>query len=188
MVNSRPHSEALLVAGARHGIRTTLANADKARNIALEVARRLHRSQAGQPPDTNGHYDPGLAGGDAGLAVLFGYLDRIFPQDGWDKIAHEVVLRISKSLSRSSGEYIGLFGGLAGLAFITYVRWSSFVAILRWPARSVSAYRGCFVAQMPWPWQELHSLKDMALLVKKTTTLITGISGVQPHISPVQSQ
>jgi lantibiotic biosynthesis protein len=95
----------------------TLANADKARAIALEVAGRLQRRQT---QNANGRCSASLAGGDAGLAVLFGYLDRCFPKDGWDKIAHEAVLRIGGTVSASSDRSVGLFGGLAGLAYATW--------------------------------------------------------------------
>jgi lantibiotic biosynthesis protein len=94
----------------------TVPNASNARSIALEVAHRLQRtrSQEDEP------YDASLARGDAGLAVLFGHFDRCFPNDGWDKVAHEAVLRINQNLSPSSPSPIGLFGGLAGLAFATW--------------------------------------------------------------------
>jgi lantibiotic modifying enzyme len=94
-----------------------LTQDNRARAVAVEVARRLQRTQ-GQ--STNGHYDPSLAAGDAGLAVLFAYLDRIFPNDEWDKVAHQSVLRIGESLRGPAGRSIGLFGGLAGLAFATW--------------------------------------------------------------------
>ena len=93
---------------------TTLAEADSARSIALEVISRLEvpRAQQGEQ-----HLEPSLAGGAAGLAVLLGYLDRCSPADGWDKAAHAAVLRMSQSLAVAPTPPIGLFGGLAGAAF-----------------------------------------------------------------------
>lgn len=102
---------------AQAGHSGTPAQADRARAIAVDVAHRLHWSQA---QNRNEHYDPSLAAGDAGLAVLFGYLDRIFPDDAWDKVAHQAVLRISESIGGPAERSIGLFGGLAGWAFATW--------------------------------------------------------------------
>lgn len=96
---------------------STPTSVGRARAIALEVVSRLQRNQT---QSAKGPFSPSLAGGDAGLAVLFGYLDRIYPTDGWDKIAHQTILRINESLPASSGRSIGLFGGLAGLAFATW--------------------------------------------------------------------
>src|SRR5579871_2444982 len=88
-----------------------VANGGNARPAALEVAQRLQR----RLPEASGTRDASLACGDAGLAILFGYFDRCFPGAGWDKIAHQAILRATQNIG--PGQAIGLFGGLSGLAY-----------------------------------------------------------------------
>jgi lantibiotic modifying enzyme len=92
-------------------------NAKHASALALEVAQRLQEtlSQNGEEPR-----DPSLACGDAGLAVLYGYLDRCFPTDNWDRVAHKAVQRVTRSMNSSANPSIGFFGGLSGVAFVTW--------------------------------------------------------------------
>jgi len=92
----------------------TLAKRDRARAVALAVTDRLQYSRM-QP--ANGDFGPSLAGGDAGLAVLFGYLARCSLDDAWEKTAHAAALRMGASLAARPGPPVGLFGGLAGVAF-----------------------------------------------------------------------
>jgi lantibiotic modifying enzyme len=151
---------------------TTLTSADRARSTALEVARRL---QVNQAKNTNGHYDPSLAGGDAGLAVLFGYLDRISPNDGWDKIAHEAVSRIAISIGSSQERSIGLFGGLAGLAFATsYLsRCDTRYRRARLTIEDALLPRGVLLAE---------SLAKRYGLPVEDYDVVTGISGVAAYL------
>jgi len=88
--------------------------ADSARSTALAVVDRVQRFRLHQPQED---FDPSLAGGDAGLAVLFGYLARCAPGDGWENVAHAAVLRMSRGLATMRTPPIGMFGGLAGIAF-----------------------------------------------------------------------
>jgi lantibiotic biosynthesis protein len=148
----------------------TLTTADRARASALEVVRRLQRN----PTElTNEHYDPSLAGGDAGLAVLFGYLDRIFPAEGWDKIAHQAVLRISASIGTEQS--VGLFGGLSGLAFATW-----------YLSRSDSRYRRARLAieevLLPRAVILAESLTSRYGIPVEDYDVVTGISGVAAYL------
>jgi hypothetical protein len=58
-----------------------------------------------------------VAQGDAGLALMYGYFDACFPDQGWDHVAHKWIERATRgaqALERLPG---GLFEGLSGLAF-----------------------------------------------------------------------
>jgi lantibiotic biosynthesis protein len=88
------------------------SSADRARAVALEIVKRLRDPQRNKPGDIS------LACGEAGFAVLYGYLDRCFPNCGWDRVAHEAVLRIGDQISPY--QPLGLFGGLAGWAYATW--------------------------------------------------------------------
>jgi lantibiotic modifying enzyme len=89
-----------------------LSNLDAARSIAREVAMRVQADAA-----CNATNDTSLASGDLGLAILFGYLDRCFPGERWDEVAH---LYLQKANSRIASAEIGLYGGLSGFAFASW--------------------------------------------------------------------
>ena len=57
-----------------------------------------------------------IAQGEAGLALTCGYLDRCFPTEGWDVVAHDFLAAAAQS---AQGIRLppALFGGLGGLGF-----------------------------------------------------------------------
>jgi hypothetical protein len=62
-------------------------------------------------------WDPiGVAEGDAGVAMLCGYLDACFPDEGWDAVGHRLLDSCVSALERVGVGHSGLFGGLSGLA------------------------------------------------------------------------
>jgi lantibiotic biosynthesis protein len=100
-----------------------------ARELALVIADRLRRPieveaavlearlQSSLPKRSPQWAGYGLAQGYAGLALLFGHLDRCFPGDGWDTVAHQH-LEIAAHDATTRGHLPpGLFTGLGGLAF-----------------------------------------------------------------------
>jgi lantibiotic modifying enzyme len=140
--------------------------------VALEVVRRLERDQSSH---TNQFYDPGLAGGDAGLAVLFGFLDRMFPAEGWDKTAHQMVQRISAGVGPSSEASIGLFGGLSGLAFaLSYLS--------RGDTRYRRARQSIDEILLPRAVRLAESLGCSCGLPVEDFDVVTGISGVSAYL------
>ena len=73
---------------------------------ALEVAERLRgRNDA----------EPGLDGS-AGKAVLFGQLDRIAQDDGWDRPAHAALTDAVRGIESTGRNHPGLFVGHTGVA------------------------------------------------------------------------
>lgn len=60
--------------------------------------------------------------GDAGLALLFGQLDRCYPDQSWDRVAHSYLTSAGRSLESVPGAQLppGLISGLAGLCFTTH--------------------------------------------------------------------
>ena len=150
----------------------TLAAADRSRAIALEVVRRLQDYPSRSASEFCG---PSLAGGEAGLTVLFGYLDRIFPQDGWDKTAHESALRLADSIGGSAERSIGLFGGLAGHAYaISYL------------SRGDTRYRRARAAVedvlLPRASVLAESLASRHGIPVEDYDVVTGVSGVAAYL------
>lgn len=101
------------------------AAAIQATNIALEVARRscqlTHIQRAREARDAEGNpyvgwHSPSVAGGDAGIALLAGYVHDCFPENGWDAIAHTY---LSKAIDAYNFHFpdLSLFTGVTGLAF-----------------------------------------------------------------------
>jgi lantibiotic modifying enzyme len=65
------------------------------------------------------HWDPvSLAQGDAGIAVACDYFSRCFGDPDFKTAAHDYLARSAETYSRSHQAAIGMFGGLAGLAFV----------------------------------------------------------------------
>ncbi|WP_371476672.1 lanthionine synthetase C family protein [Kitasatospora sp. NBC_00315] len=59
------------------------------------------------------------AQGTCGLALAFGHLDRCLPGEGWDSVAHHHLARAVATTAREPVAGLGLFAGLAGMAFTT---------------------------------------------------------------------
>jgi lantibiotic biosynthesis protein len=67
------------------------------------------------------HWMPhGLAQGYAGLALLWGQLDRCFPEDGWDVVAHQHIEIAAHGAATQTCIAPGAFGGLTGLVFAAW--------------------------------------------------------------------
>jgi lantibiotic modifying enzyme len=63
-----------------------------------------------------------VAYGDAGLALFFGQMDRCFPNQSWDRVAHTYIANAGRALEAvpTSRLYPAMIGGLAGLCFTTH--------------------------------------------------------------------
>ena len=59
----------------------------------------------------------GFAQGYAGLALLWGQLDRCFPNEGWDAVAHEHLQIAAEGTASQLWLTPGAFSGIGGLAF-----------------------------------------------------------------------
>jgi hypothetical protein len=106
-------------------------SAGAAISVALDVAGRLRdlacvaaalaaaADQTAFPESI--HWEPyGVAQGDAGLAVLCGYLDACFPDQGWDVTGHELLAGGVLAAGWSGQIPPGIFGGTSGLAFAAW--------------------------------------------------------------------
>ncbi len=58
-----------------------------------------------------------IAQGDAGVALMFGVFDTCFPDQGWDRVAHQWIERASTGTAADDRPLGGLFEGISGLAF-----------------------------------------------------------------------
>jgi lantibiotic biosynthesis protein len=105
------------------------ADAERARNVALEVASRLvdptlvdatlarsGRALAEAGAQARGWSGPGLSGANCAVALLCAQLDRAEPGAGWDRRGH-VALSVAAEAAGRNGTPLGLFEGLAGLGF-----------------------------------------------------------------------
>src|ERR1700722_12171144 len=64
------------------------------------------------------HWRPSeIAQGDAGLALLFTYLDLCYPGEGYRQAAHDRLKLAAAYAEREAAQENGLWAGLAGLAF-----------------------------------------------------------------------
>ena len=102
--------------------------AGRALEVAREVAERLRARErllaANRAAAEQTHYpktvywEPlGVAQGDAGLALTCSYLDACFPGEGWDDTGHAYLTCAVEAAQGGADPPLGLFAGLAGLAF-----------------------------------------------------------------------
>jgi len=100
-------------------------------SVAWQVANRLAdpglvqaavRAAVGQTAFPRAVYwEPhGVAQGDAGLAIMCQYLDACFAGQGWNVVGHEYLSRAARCAARAEHLSIGMFSGLAGLAFAAW--------------------------------------------------------------------
>lgn len=67
------------------------------------------------------HWQPySVSQGYAGLAILCGYLDTCFSDEGWDTIGHHFIELAADDAVQQSYLPVGMFSGLSGLAFATW--------------------------------------------------------------------
>lgn len=99
-----------------------------ARNIAQRLCDDTTLSTAVQVmPQQTSHSigrswePPAIAEGDAGIVILCAQLDTCFPNEGWDRVAHAHLTRAVQAAQESSTIQAGLFTGLSGLAFATWL-------------------------------------------------------------------
>jgi lantibiotic modifying enzyme len=85
--------------------------ADRALSVAMDVAERVRGAAREVRPDSP------LAGGGAGIALLYGQLDRHQPDQGWDVTAHDF-LRVGVRQAEQAGWMgPGLLVGFGGVAY-----------------------------------------------------------------------
>ena len=83
---------------------------------AVEKAAAAACTQTAFPRTT--HWIPyTISQGYAGLAVLWGYLDSCFAEEGWDLIGRKHLELAVRGAETFPGVPVGLFSGLSGLAF-----------------------------------------------------------------------
>lgn len=89
--------------------------AEAAIQRVLEVAELIRQ----QTVRDNMQYVGSLEGA-AGVAVLYGQLDRVYPDQGWDVAAHEFLAGAVRDIERTANAEPGLFNGLGGIAFTAW--------------------------------------------------------------------
>lgn len=90
-----------------------LSDPDRVHHIATVA------NSQGQPRSVR-HWSPtDCSYGDASLALLFGQMDRCFPDRGWDLLAHQYIELAARDLEQQAIHWLspGMFGGFAGLCF-----------------------------------------------------------------------
>jgi hypothetical protein len=106
------------------------SSSERAVEAALHVAARLRdpadaeaaavaAAAQSQFPAFNHWFAPSLAQGNAGLAVLWAYLDGCYPDRGWDVVGKRHLEIAARAAERASSG-TGMFSGLAGLAFAAW--------------------------------------------------------------------
>jgi hypothetical protein len=117
-----------------------------------------------------------IAQGDAGLALMCGYLDACFPDEGWDATAHQYLTLAARGAQQSGYLATGMFGGLSGFAFAA---WSL--------SRQGTRYKKLLAAIEPTLLSQTVELADTLSRQKQSVSvgqfdLISGLSGVGAYL------
>lgn len=109
--------------------------------------------EAGASPETWSRRGSGLAGGDAGLAFFFHYLDRARPERGHEDTALDLLERAIEGTGNLQAPP-GLYGGFSGVAWtLEHLRGRLFEAEDgEDPGMEVAAVLAEFLDRSPWPW------------------------------------
>ncbi|KEO83493.1 lanthionine synthetase C family protein [Tumebacillus flagellatus] len=76
----------------------------------------LLRDPSKLPSPTSGRFYPlSLGSGFPGLCLLFGELDRLEPEAGWDLVGHQMLLGVQQAIHQYGIPTLDLWGGNAGL-------------------------------------------------------------------------
>jgi len=100
----------------------------QARSVAIDVAERLADRRIVRDAVASAaartqfpralHWAPyGVAQGEAGLAILHGYLDSCGPDLGWDRVAHDELALAVSAMEQLGHVQMDPFAGVAGLGF-----------------------------------------------------------------------
>ncbi len=82
----------------------------------VEAAAAMCRTQTAFPRST--HWVPyTVSQGYAGLALLWAYLDRCFPDEQWDRVGRDHLTLAARGAEVGGSIPVGLFSGTSGLAF-----------------------------------------------------------------------
>jgi lantibiotic biosynthesis protein len=85
----------------------------------IEAANATAAQQTAFPKSV--YWEPyGIAQGDAGLALVCGYLDACFPHEVWDYTGHRYLTLATRGAEHPGYLPMGLFAGLSGLAFAAW--------------------------------------------------------------------
>ena len=143
----------------------------------LTTAIATARRQTSFPESV--HWEPhAIAQGDAGIALLCGYLDRCFPDDAWDLTAHDFLNSAARGAEHAAAHgpvAPGLFSGLSGLAFTT-------AALARDGQRYGRLLSAVEQACLPVAEHWSRSLRGEAGMSVHRFDLISGLAGIGAHL------
>ncbi len=94
--------------------------AGRLRDPGFVAAAARRASAQSQFPSFNHWMPPSVAQGNAGLAVLWAFLDRADPTDGWDLVGKAHLEIAGRAAESGVGVGTGFFSGLSGLAFAAW--------------------------------------------------------------------
>jgi hypothetical protein len=146
---------------------------------AVATSLRLAHQQTHFPMSI--HWDPiTIAQGDAGQALLASHLDRIFPGEGWDPVAHDHLARAAQAYRHLPARQWGLISGLAGLAYTSRCvgddrRYQHLLSELDSSIAEASL-------------AEAARIRDRSGVPVSSFDLISGLSGVLLALLPVAGQ
>jgi hypothetical protein len=103
-------------AGLRQAIEQRVrASTELLRDAADVKERALQEGERNPQPYMTSWTDLSLGAGYPGLCLLFGELDRVEPEAGWDLVGHQMLVAVQQAVTQSGIATYDLWGGLAGI-------------------------------------------------------------------------
>jgi lantibiotic modifying enzyme len=112
------HAESILTGPLREAaMRAALHVAERLKDPRAAERAAAQAAAQSQFPEFSRWSPPSVAQGNAGLALLWAYLDSCFPDREWDVVGKRHLEEAVRSIDLESTVGTGLFSGLSGLAF-----------------------------------------------------------------------
>jgi lantibiotic biosynthesis protein len=99
-------------------LRRAIEVADRLRELPLVEAAVIQAKLQANEPKAPQWVPDGFAQGYAGLTLLWAQLDRCFPNEGWDEVAHDHLEIAAEGAATRQWLTPGAFSGIGGLAFV----------------------------------------------------------------------
>jgi len=103
-------------AGLRQAIEQRVrASVELLRDAGAVKERAIQEGAGGPSPKMASWGDLSLGSGYPGLCLLFGELDRLEPEAGWDLVGHQMLVAVQQAVTQYGIATYDLWGGLAGI-------------------------------------------------------------------------
>lgn len=156
-----------------HEVAEKMKNPSDVSNTVVEAIKHDAFFGEGWPRESFGE-------GFAGIAVFYAVMDTVFPEAGWDKIAHQYIKLTADDLEQNGYKNYSLFSGICGLCYAIHLsayRGARYKKIL-------GKLEGLLISETERSFLSMadHYLENNLDLPPSFYSLTNGISGVLAYL------